>query len=1062
MHSHFIYLFFQIYGGPQHIATYNTAFASLRVLQDLTLDHLNGIPTSNIATLYEELHFDSPLEFKAIEVTSLKTEDLISGIDFDYWCDHSLTSGSRSNPQKVYKNWTIDDLYLESGMNGNGLINHLKSDEIVQSIATSKASTDDVIVGMAKEYQDFCHNIKSMSENDKTGIYFFKYFEQKFEVHGSLAGKLHNSYHFQIGNEQYMMLNVGCASEIFHWSLVEQKFVKLEEIKTGYVTEVFMLKNEFLLVLASASNVCDSKGISLFKVNVSKLIPMQNLMADVRSIHLKSYSSTFYGLIGNSKVIEYDERLQQIQEWDLPETINDYRFLPFELEIGLSLTDGRTIVALISMRSEIRQKRQISHNQYAKEDVDFSNAEWRRYDVPSSTIPPVIYNTMNPLKDASSLDSINYDVYDVYDGQPTKLSEILRKQAAFDTLKTTTYPPDYIDPTISPAWKYLHKETDIIKANIDTYKSKDLPNLPSVEEENFQNSFRSAVADVNRKIDALRDMIVTTQINNLTVLPSVGILSNFGVPFDVVRSGRTLSPNDDEIDLQNVDEANFSSHMRLEFTKWNEATYNLKDLLLKIEKNRKENELSDPIVEQSLSLDSIDKLPPLQSTDEIQFSNDLRELVSKWNQKGSALKMSLEETQTENVPDPILTQEQELKEVIKLKHPTLQSTNEKDFNDKIRGLVSKWNEKVDELKLALDTTRTTEKTIQEEPIVAQTKVLVDLIQKQLPMLQSSGETEFVQELRSLVVEWNKKANDLENVIKSNKVEEELEPILSRTNELRPFMAKVPGLQMTEEQQFSDQLREAIGNWNAVTSKLKNTLERYPNEPRVGQEHIQSTTDSSFHTTAAMQTVDEPISNEMKEQILKWNQLTQKLSDKTVMKKPTSAPVTTKMTFSEDNHVTQEPILSLTESAFTTTSLTTSLFEVKETTQTPFIPAPFIPTLTSPDDVQMIPDLKKTLFVEQTQSITTLSPGHRFSPYETTPSHFSDWQASTTEPTVAQAIPDVSVRLMENFYLPARNKGEIVLLNVGIQGMQRKLVAVSSVVNKRSTIPGQHDVIQVIF
>lgn len=1029
------------------------------------MDHLNGVPTSNIATLYEDLYFDTPLEFKAIEANSLKTVDLISGINFNYWYDKSLISGSRVDPQKVHKNWTIGELYLESDLNGNGLMNHVKVDEIVQSIAMSKASTDEVIVGVAKEYQDVCHNIKKMSDKAKAGIYFFKYFEQKFEVRSLLEGKLQKSHYFQIGHDQYMLLNIGCMSEIFQWSMVEQKFAKLGEIKTGYVSEELVFKNDSLLVLSSAHNGCDVKRVLLLKVERSKVISVRSLEENVKSIHAKPIGSTFYGLIENFKVIEYDEGFRQIQEWVLPETMTDYRFLPFELGIGLALSDGRTIIALTSMKNEIRNKRQmvqeyeydnheVAEAEVAEVEVEFSNAEWRQ--MPSSTVPSVIYHTMDPLRDVSTFGSIPFNDYD----NMPKLSESLRKQAASDLQTTTNLQPDYFDPSISPAWKYLHKETDIIKANVDTHKPKDLPNLPTMEEENFQNSFRSVVADVNRKIDVLRDMIVTTQINNLTELSNVdfGIISNFDIPFGVIRLGRTLSPYEDT-DLQNTDETQFGNYMRSEFTKWNEATHHLKDLLLKIDEKRRETELSDPIVEASQLPIKSDVLPGLQSADDAKFTNQLRDLVSKWNRKGSDLQTSLKDTQSKKEFDPVLTQEQDLKDVLKFKHPTLQSTNDKEFNDQIRGLVTKWNEKVAELKLALDNTHTTEKTTHEEPIVAQIKVLEDLLQKQLPMLQSSDETDFVQEMRLLVSEWNKKANALENVIKAHNVEKELDPILTKMNELRPFMKILPLLQTTEEKQFSDQLRMAIGKWNEVSSKLKDNLESYTIEPSVGQEHVQATTDTSVRTTPAMQSSDEQkYSQQMKEQISKWNELSQKITDKiaSVDKTPISLPATTRIPPSIKVDVTEAPILSLEVSDIINTVPTTaSMLTVQETTQKS-LPQ----TVSSPDDVQMIPDLKKTFFVEQTESTTTLTPEHRFVLYETTLAPISDWQASTTEPTVAQAIPEVSVKLMENFFLPAKHKGEIVLLNVGIHGMQRKLIAVSSVVNKRSTIPGQHDVIQV--
>ncbi|XP_063709207.1 uncharacterized protein LOC134837752 [Culicoides brevitarsis] len=1012
----------KIYGGQQHIAAYSTSFASLRVLQDLTVEHLNGYPTSNIAFLNEDLYFDSPLEFKSLEVSSLNTIDHISGVDFNYWCDHSLVTGPLNAPQKVFKNWTIDNLYLESPMSGNGLLNHVKMDEIVQKIASSKNQTDENIVGVAREYQDVCHNIQAMSENARTGIYFFKYFEQKFELRPLTRGKLHNSHHFSVGNAQFVLLNIDCMSEIYQWNLAEQKFVRFDEnLHTGYVSEVLVLKNDSLLILATPKDGCEAEGVSLLKfVSLGELTLVQNLKEKIQNLHKKSQNNAFfYGLLDNSKVVEYNEGLQQVEEWLLPETVTEYRFLPHELGIGLALSDGRTVVSLSSMQNGARFRRQTDENQ-----------------------------------------------------EKLKFSHVLRAKAAEDLLQTTSLPFDEGNPDRSPAWKYLHNEADVVKVNLEQHKHQNLPHLKSQDEQFYENLLRKAVSDVNRKFSDLKEKIVASpksdfSSKNENLEPFKDSSDDDQVSYSKERAGAELHERgktySEEIDL--------GDHFKSTLSEWKEASNVLKGVLLT---TLKMVDKIDDLVGDSQNASSPQE--SLSTEDETQLSSNLREFVSKWNQKP-------QETTTKNADDDFVSQENDLKGIIQQQLPNFKNSEDREFSESIRNLVSKWNKKVAELKTALNV----------EPIVAQTQILEDLVQKELPKLTSAMKNN--EKISSLVNDWNEKATSLKDAINSSRVKDEFEPFLTQMNELKPFVDKLASLPSSEEREFAEQLLSAVAKWNEVTYKVNNILKnpkKYLEEQgkvdaRTKLMKIHQTEETKVAVTQESTTLSPKFDKDMQEQLSKWNQFAQKLPEKVtklpkipeIDEKSTEEPslqateslLTTKteeatLAATENLETTQDPTLSITE---LTTSVTTEepklAITEAQTTKSPVLvtklpPKDQKPAFSRPDDVQMMPDLKKTLFVEQEDSFaTTSAPDNRFFMRETTPANV-DSRDSTTEPTVAQAMNVGGVQLMENFFLPAKKKGEIVLLNVGIEGQQRKLIAVSSVVNRRSTIPTQHGVIQI--
>uniref|UniRef100_A0A336KZZ1 CSON002090 protein n=1 Tax=Culicoides sonorensis TaxID=179676 RepID=A0A336KZZ1_CULSO len=1053
------------YGIPQHIATYSSAFPSLRVIQSLTLENLNGVPVSNIATLHDDLYFESPLEFATVSASSLKTQDLISGYDFNYWYDNSIRTGN-AMPQKVYKNWTVENLYLESDLKGNGVINYVKVDEIVQSIDNSKKSIDEAIVGVAREYQDVCHGIQKMSENVENGVNFFKYFEQSFELSPTSSGKLEYSKVFKSSHETYVLMNMDCMSEIYQWDTQLQKFNSIQEpFNSGHVSEMLVLGNDTVLLLSrDDSSKCDVKGLSLNKLDSSKFIQVKTSNDNIESIHSNPNKKTFYGLIGNSKVVEYDLNLNQVEEWLLPDTTTIYRFLPFDLGIGLSLSDGRNIVALTSMIPNNRFKREFpdkfnlhdldtdlreaqygyGNSEDAVGETNLYTHEWRKYE---TTQPDIIFHTMDPLKHTTTfMDENEYKNYDYDNFEPNqKLSDTLRHQAAGDLQKTSTFSPDYYNPDISPSFNYLHKEPESIQANIETQKSsQQLPELQNKKESEFESGIRGAFANIKSKLDMLKDKIVTPQINNLTELPNVDLGALAGIDTsnnNILRFGRTPNPLD-EVDnfdptMQIPDEINFGGNLRMELTKWSKATQDLKDLLVvKINEN-KNNELSDPILEQEFELETSatkNEISKLQSQFETQFSSQLHELVSKWNKKQAELKTVLEEKPEPDASDPILTQEQDLKEVM-LSHPALQNTNEKEFSDQLRGLVSKWYKKVVELGEKLSENHDNKG---HDENVSQVKELENLLQSELSAFQPKDDKDYAQELRSLISEWNKKATALEQAIKTTKNTEEFESILTETHQLKELIETVPTLQTTAEREFVDQLRKSIIKWNEVTNELKNRLEALNKSEAIVGSNI-----STSQTPLDQSTENPRLTDDLKELISKWTQFSQQFTEKAKTPSTTEGPLI-ETTHQITDPITQAPKLTVTEA----TVFHSTIF----------------PTISSPEDVQMIPDLKKTDFVEKFDHSTTMDPQNRFVPYETTQAPLFELDQldvkSTTEPIVGQAIPVGGVKTMENFHVPAKHKGEIVFLNVGIHGMQRKLTAISSVVNKKSTIPGQHDVIQI--
>lgn len=350
-----------------------TSFQSLRILESLRLSNINGIPFDNIATTSKNLQFHAPLEFANVRVDSIKTDDFISSVNFNYWFNMSLSSVKDS---AINSNWAIENLYLKSNLDGNGNLNGSPVIDVLDKIEKQSTSNKAELLGASNDYDTLCNEVKTLAEKTTEDINYFKFFESAFTL--KQQKPIYSAFSFKSHECDQLLLNVGCESFIYKWDVSAKEFEKVNVIKTGYVKRAISVdigpEESHIMILSDRLNhECQYKGLNVHRNQNGVFTSYRHADESLQIIDINANvknSSRFYALSSDNKVRELDYHLTLIEEWQLPITTGAvvYRFLPDGITNGISLNEGRHIISLASIQR--RTKRNLGDTTEASVDSE--------------------------------------------------------------------------------------------------------------------------------------------------------------------------------------------------------------------------------------------------------------------------------------------------------------------------------------------------------------------------------------------------------------------------------------------------------------------------------------------------------------------------------------------------------------------------------------------------------------------------------------------------------------------------------------------------------------------
>ncbi len=335
-----------------------TTLQSTRVLSVLqTVDTVNGKNLNNIATLHDDLHLYGPLSFRSITCRNLNTKDTISGIDFDYWYANSLWKSQRDN-QIVRGVWTVTESIFHSSVKGNAALNGISIDNLAGQITAQQTNVKTNVVSFYKSLVENCHRMQNLIEKTKTLPYFLTHFEESFALR--VQNVLNSVHFFEANGQNYVVINFGCLTVVYIWNRITGNFEKVFETDTGNVDSwLDMTDDQNFLHLISNTEVdrsnCPTSGLNIWKFDGSSLVHVSKI-TDSNKFSLlhrsKLHPQQFLAVAKDDGVVNaFDLQKNLVEQWHLPASNDQFRFVPENANLGIALSNGKQLSSLSYAKS---------------------------------------------------------------------------------------------------------------------------------------------------------------------------------------------------------------------------------------------------------------------------------------------------------------------------------------------------------------------------------------------------------------------------------------------------------------------------------------------------------------------------------------------------------------------------------------------------------------------------------------------------------------------------------------------------------------------------------------
>ncbi|KAJ6635981.1 hypothetical protein Bhyg_14567, partial [Pseudolycoriella hygida] len=360
--------------GDNYI-TAATTVQSSRVINALqTVDTINGINLTNVASLHEDIYLHSPLTFRMVKVQSINTKDTISGINFDYWHANALWKSQREN-QIVSGTWTVSEGIFHSSIRGEAELNGIPMDTLAGQINSHQSNVLNNLQIFNEGYVENCRKMTRLIQSTHTLPYFLSHFEETFSLR---VQNVINSVHlFEANSQSYLVLNLGCLTVVYIWNRGIESYEKLIEVETGNVDSWLDMMDEANVVhLISNTEVdrsnCPTSGLNIWKFDGSSLVHVSKI-ADSNKFALlhknKLHPQRFLAMAKDGNVVNaFDLENNLLEQWHLPVNEQQFRFVPENANIGIALSNGKQLSSLsFNKLTDNRKERSTISDEVANE-----------------------------------------------------------------------------------------------------------------------------------------------------------------------------------------------------------------------------------------------------------------------------------------------------------------------------------------------------------------------------------------------------------------------------------------------------------------------------------------------------------------------------------------------------------------------------------------------------------------------------------------------------------------------------------------------------------------------
>lgn len=419
----------------------------VRVLSSITTrGRINSKQIDKIVLLNSSPTFDSKMNFRSLELQSIYSDYLISGIDFNRWYESRIWKNSKDE-QIITGNWNIKTAVFYDEVTGNGLINGRSINDIEKTLNENVNQVQAFLSNYTGQYAEMCGTMRSQAESfAKNSIHILKYLELDFKIKEDRD--IFSFHEFSTSkNDHYLLVNTECITHIYKWIRSKETFIKSTSFESGVIygyVSVEHKNGDFYVITNSKmaeGATCKFGGLNSWKLDDNKLIHIKTIMAepDIVEIYSDPQATTFFALDNVDQIINFDAFGTKLDEWKLPSENHPYSFLPHGVLSGINVYNGRR---LFSINSQVlkRNKRtwfdDDKNTRQGNSSRSFVLNEPPKYSLP--LIDPIILQAVNEndfivkVKNVGEKIKSNFELNEIKSSNKEKQKLNVREQETDD------------------------------------------------------------------------------------------------------------------------------------------------------------------------------------------------------------------------------------------------------------------------------------------------------------------------------------------------------------------------------------------------------------------------------------------------------------------------------------------------------------------------------------------------------------------------------------------------------------------------------------------------------
>nr|XP_014087133.2 uncharacterized protein LOC106615441 isoform X2 [Bactrocera oleae] len=351
----------------------------------------NDKDLQQVATLYGDQHFESPLYFENVTAQELKTKHPISGINMDKWYQ-SVLRVSNKPQQLITGNWSARILTVNSGPTLPSYI----------TTGRHRPNNFGALLRNAREnvdYVDFCEKFRILLKGQLKRGYHLKYLQRGFELDMHAISKeqisenrtIRAAFALDKASDNYLLINTGERTHIMKWQAHTSKYESVVDVVTGQfdqavaVDDTTTITNTFDFV---TNNAGVEGTLNYWRLTGTQLTLLKTFEKPAMDLWLSAHTPPKMYAVYADIVHGYDLGEAHTSSWLLPNWMgNDsFRFVPHHSQ-ALMLGNGEVVLLYNDDTGD---------DGVDTDDEDMLSARGKRTTLPRYSLPLYYQRVLSP------------------------------------------------------------------------------------------------------------------------------------------------------------------------------------------------------------------------------------------------------------------------------------------------------------------------------------------------------------------------------------------------------------------------------------------------------------------------------------------------------------------------------------------------------------------------------------------------------------------------------------------------------------------------------------------